>query len=400
MQYTEVDVLIIGGGLVGMALMIALKLQGYNVRLLEIQDLTADAKTSPALLDTRSIALSPSSIRILKALNVWAELQNKASPIHSIHISEQGKFGQAKLNQEHTEAEPLGAVIEIHELSEALKNHIDLEHIIVPAKVIALDAYTGEVTVDTRQGEQSLNAKWIIAADGADSPTRKLCGLGASYKAYGEHALATNIALRVPHGDVAYERFTPTGPLALLPLQGPHMALVWTLNPEDAQAIKEMPESVFLQQLQRAFGYRLGRFQAVGRRATYPLKQVLMQKLHKGRVLFIGNAAHTLHPVAGQGFNLGLRDVAMLAECALKDGLLVTTLERYLTYRKTDQNVITSATDGLVSLFQSQFPGVSMARRLGLLTLDNSPFLKRMILRYAKGFGGVVSDLVCEQVDE
>ncbi|MDF1683790.1 MAG: FAD-dependent monooxygenase [Legionellaceae bacterium] len=388
----DVDVLIIGGGLIGMALMLALKPLGYRVRMVEARVRT---DVNPGMLDTRSIALSPASIRILEQLHVWPDVKNRAASINMIHVSEQGRFGQARLNKGSEHDEPLGAVVEMHELNAALHAHLNPDDILIPAQLIALDAATGEAMLETSDGEKKIKARWVIAADGANSSVRKLCHAEAEYKTYPEHALAANIKLSRPHGQVAYERFTSSGPLALLPLPGPYMSLVWTRSVDEAARLKLLKEADFLSELQRAFGYRVGRFAAVGQRMTYPLRQVMMHRQVHDRVVFLGNAAHTLHPVAGQGFNLGLRDVAMLAQCAAEHGLSVKALTRYQIARVSDQEMIMTSTDALVSLFKNPLPGIGLARRLGLVALDNSKILKNMLLRHAKGFGGVVPDLVC-----
>lgn len=386
----KVDCLIVGGGLTGMALMCALAPLGYRVRLVDVHQQNMAA--SP-LLETRSIALAPASIRILKQLNIWSVLGASAVSIHKIHISEQGRLGQACLNQDNT-GEPLGAVVEMHVLFNALKSRLNTKDMSMPARLIALDSETGHAVLETPSGNKTVHAQWIVAADGTNSSLRTLCGASADCKIYPEHALATNIKLSRAHGKVAYERFTSNGPLALLPLSGPHMALVWTLPQTEAARLQAMPAPDFLKALQHAFGYRVGRFLEVGRRGVYPLQQTIMSRQVQGRVVFIGNAAHTLHPVAGQGFNLGLRDVAMLAECAAKADLTHETLLHYQSLRKSDQKMIAKATDGLVALFKSRLPGIGLLRRTGLIALDNSAFLKNILLRHAKGFGGVVSDLV------
>ncbi len=387
----DVDVLIVGGGLIGMALMHALSPLNLRARLVETR---AATHSQPSILETRSIALSPASIRILKQLNVWCTLEKIAAPIDTVHISEQGRFGQACFNAD-SQFEPLGAVVEMHLLDNALREHLSHEDCMVPAKVVALDVRAGLATIQTEATTKHIRASWVVAADGADSAMRQLCGIEANYKQYSEHALAANVALSRPHHQVAYERFTPDGPLALLPLRDKHMALVWTRKPAEAEALKRMEESAFLNVLQQAFGYRAGRFTKVGPRMIYPLKQVTMQEKVYESVVFVGNASQTLHPVAGQGFNLGLRDVAMLAQCAAKYGLSQQTLANYQSLRRADQRTITTATDGLVSLFKSNLPGIGLARRMGLLMLDNNVFLKNMILWHAKGFGGVIPDLVC-----
>ncbi len=383
----DVDILIVGGGLTGMALTCALAPLGYKVCLAEAKHMTMNR---PDKLETRSIALSPASIQILKQLGVWDRLQDATAFIEQIHISEKGKFGQARLQDS-----PLGAVVEMHVLYDALKDALPKSVILAPAKLSALNATKGIARFKTDAGERSFRARWVVAADGAHSKARLLCGAKATHKVYEEYALATNIALSRAHHQVAYERFTKDGPLALLPLCGDYMALVWTLKRSAAKALEQLSAPAFLAALQGAFGYRAGRMLGVGPRALYPLEEVLMPKQVQGRVVFIGNAAHTLHPVAGQGFNLGLRDVAMLAECAATEDLTEATLTHYERLRQSDQKVIAKATDGLVHLFKSEWPGVGFARRLGLVALDNSTAFQEVILRHAKGFGGVVSSLVC-----
>lgn len=392
----EVDVLIIGGGLVGMALLHALKSQKLSIKLVEAKP-QFQAKTTLKQLDTRSIALSPSSIRLFQRLGLWAELEAQAAPIKKIHISEQGKFGQAYLEQEKMR-EPLGAVAEITELARVLASGLEKDQILAPATVTSIDKVLGTASIALADDSvRTLGAKIVVACDGTHSKVRVMCGMDAAHKSYANWALATNVELCRPHHNVAYERFTQHGPMALLPLQGNVMGLVWTLTPEDAKAYRDLSESLFIDKLQQHFGYRVGRFKAVGQRQIYPLQQMLMPTLNAGGVVFIGNAAHTLHPVAGQGFNLGLRDVAMLTELIQAEGLSSAMLGDYARARQSDLSVISKSTDGLVRLFESPLPGLSLARRLGLLALDNSTLLKRLILRHAKGFGGVVSELICEQ---
>ncbi len=205
----------------------------------------------------------------------------------------------------------------------------------------------------------------------------------------------TNIGLKQSHQNKAYERFTQEGPLALLPMPDNKMSLVWAMSAGKAEALLKMSDSVFLQQLQRAFGYRLGRFTRVGRRVSYPLQQKIMPQQSQWPVIFIGNAAHTLHPVAGQGFNLGLRDAALLAQYIGQYGLTQEMIKYYLSDRRHDQSLICSFTDGLVKLFTNKLPGMGMLRGLGLMAFDNSALLKKILARYAQGYGGVIPDLVC-----
>ena len=390
MAEQDVDVLIVGGGIIGAALMRALEPLGYRVLLVEDRPIRGGHVSD---FDGRSLALSPASIEILTRISVWPLVHAQATYIEGIHISEQGGFGQARLrgDKEH----PLGAVVEMEVLRRSLESLLNPKQRLAPAKLTALDAARGQATIATAAGELILNARLVVGADGADSLLRQWCHLGAQRKDYQQQAIVSNIGLMRSHQQWAYERFTPSGPLALLPMTGSRASLVWVREPAEAARLMSLSDEAFLSALQRAFGYRLGRFVKAGQRVAYPLRQVIMPEQVVGSVVFMGNAAHTLHPVAGQGFNLGLRDVATLVQCIAHTGLGPDTLHTYQHLRRADQAIITQFTDGLITLFSSRWPGVAFARQLGLLAMDNSGALKNIISRYAGGFGGVVPDLVC-----
>ena len=214
-------------------------------------------------------------------------------------------------------------------------------------------------------------------------------------KPYHQLALVANIGLQRTHRQCAYERFTQEGSLAMLPMTLQRSAMVWCLSPDEAKRLQRMEESLFLKHLQRVFGYRLGRLMKVGQRIVFPLQEIVMPDQVAWPLVFVGNAAHTLHPVAGQGFNLGLRDVAALAQCIVKQGLNEVMLGQYQTMRQADQTAIIRLADGLVRLFGSRIPGLALGRSLGLVTIDNIQVLQQLLTRYARGYGGVVPDLVC-----
>lgn len=387
----HIDILIIGGGLAGATLMLALRNLGYSSLLVESKPFSD--KVNPDF-DARSIALSPASRRILSMLGVWDILSEYATPITMIHVSDQYRFGASRLQGE--EHNPLGYVVEMQYINRALHQLLAKEHLMAPATLKELDLASNTATVTIQSGDIHIEAQLIVAADGAESAVRKLCALPMDAKSYGQHALVANIGLSKPHDNRAFERFTAHGPLALLPMQDNRMSLVWAMTPEQAGKLMALNDGDFIKELQQAFGYRLGRFVKAGKRFSYPLKQVLMPQQAQWPVVFVGNAAHTLHPVAGQGFNLGLRDVATLAQCITEYGLNSGMLNEYLKLRHHDQQVITRLTDGLIQLFTSRIPGVSLARNLGLIALDNMPPLKNLLARYARGFGGFTPDLVCE----
>lgn len=390
MAERQVDILIVGGGLTGATLMLALTDLGYSTLLVEAKPFSSRVRAD---FDARTLALAPASVRILQMLKIWPLLQDYATPIETIHVSEQRCFGSAHLHGD--EKNSLGYVVEMQHINRALHTLLDEQQIIAPAELTALDSVNGTATIRDAAGESIVQARLIVAADGADSSVRRLCGLSTKIKEYGQLAIVTNIGLARPHGNHAYERFTSSGPLALLPMTGLRASLVWALSPTEAEQLMACSEHDFLKALQYAFGYRLGRFIKVGQRVLYPLRQVVMSESVSGAVVFVGNAAHTLHPVAGQGFNLGLRDVATLAQCIAQEGLDSNMLQTYQQARRYDQAAITRFTDGLIELFTSRMPGLAMMRGAGLIALDNVAVLKNLLARYARGFAGVIPDLVC-----
>ncbi|AUH71231.1 2-octaprenyl-6-methoxyphenyl hydroxylase [Legionella sainthelensi] len=387
----EIDILVIGGGLTGATLMLALQGLGYRTLLVEAKPFSDKIKPD---FDARSLALSPASRRILTMLGVWEHLKAHVTPIEMIHVSDQHHFGVSRLqSQTH---EPLGYVVEMQHINQALHQLVPQDQLIAPATLQSLDYEKCLATVHTDLGEVTIAARFIVAADGTQSGVRRFCNLSTKVKQYNQHALVANVGLLKPHQQRAYERFTAHGPLALLPMQNDRMSLVWAMPPKEAAHMLSLSDTDFLRQLQHAFGYRVGRFDKIGKRFSYPLQQVVMPQQIRWPIVFVGNAAHTLHPVAGQGFNLGLRDVAMLAQCIAEQGLTAEMLLHYVQLRAHDQKVITCFTDGLIQVFTSHLPGIGLMRGLGLMALDNIPVLKNLLARYARGFGGAIPDLVCE----
>lgn len=387
----QTDILIVGGGLTGACLMLALAQAGLNLLMIDTKPISVRATAS---FDARSLALSPASRQILQRLNVWPLLEHSAAAINTIHVTEQHQFGSTQL-QRSTNNNPLGHVIEMHHIDAALHQLLEKRNILAPAQIKALDPEAGTVVIDGPDGERLIKARLIVAADGTHSTVRQLCGVQAHLKFYDQHAIVANIGLARAHQYCAHERFTKAGPLALLPLTGLRSSLVWAMHPSDAERLHVVSDDVFLQHLQRAFGYRLGRFTRVGQRVIYPLQQVIMPEQVIGNVVFVGNAAHTLHPVAGQGFNLGLRDVAMLAQRIMNDGFGINMLNHYQRDRQHDQQAIVRLTNGLIELFTSALPGLGLMRSAGMITVDNIPLLKKLLSKYARGYSGIIPDLVC-----
>lgn len=388
MIHQETDILIIGGGLIGAALMLALNNLGYRTLLVEAKPFAEE----PLDFDARSLALAPSSQRILQNLGLWSGLQPFVTPIESIHVSEAGRFGATRL--ESGPEESLGYVVEIQHLQAAFHHALAAKQILAPAKLIALDKEEHLASVSTAEGDILVKARLTVAADGANSFARQLCALPVKIKPYKQTAIVANIGLTRSHQQQAFERFTTEGPLAFLPLTQNRMALVWTIPDARVNTLLRMSDKQFLSTLQEKFGYRLGRFEKIGQRFSYPLQQLLMPVQSAWPLVFIGNAAHTLHPVAGQGFNLSLRDIATLVQCIKEEGLSARMLITYEQRRKQDQGIISYFTDSLVELFISRIPGIALARNAGLMILDNIPLFKDILTHYAGGFGGYTPDLV------
>lgn len=386
----QVDVLIIGGGLTGATLMLALSTQGYRTLLVETQ--TFSNKLTPEF-DARTLALSPASVSILQGIGLWPLLVADATPIIKIHVSEQGRFGHTRL-QGQTQ-QPLGYVMELQAINRALYHLLAKQKMLAPAKLLHFDQQQQVATINYQGQEQKIKTQLLVAADGSHSLVRQLMDMPVHIREYEQQALVTNIGLARNHQNQAYERFTDQGPLALLPMTAQRSALIWCLTSEKAHYYKTMEESLFLKSLQETFGYRLGRFIKVGQRTIFPLCKMLMPAQINNQVVFVGNAAHTLHPIAGQGFNLGLRDVATLAQCIIKQGLNSSMLANYQQLRHFDQQAIIKFTHGLVKTFGNPLPGLGISRGLGLLAMDSLPSLQNLLKRYAGGYAGMIPDLVC-----
>ncbi|MEH6469188.1 MAG: FAD-dependent monooxygenase, partial [Porticoccus sp.] len=282
-------------------------------------------------------------------------------------------------------------------LMEALQQAPGVE-VIAPAQVTSVKLIRDGVKLSFSGSEVSANlqAKLLVVADGAQSSTRDMLGIDATTRDYGQVALVTNISLQQDHQGVAYERFTDSGPMAMLPLQPVEndyrSALVWTLPPERAVEMMEASDEVFLAELQDRFGHRLGQFKRVGARHSYPIRLITSNEQVRSHVVVVGNAAHSLHPVAGQGFNLALRDVAVLANelaASASDDALgqLSVLQNYLKQQQADQKQTILLSDLLPKVFGIDSSPVALARNLGLLALDTVPLLRHQFARLGMGLG-------------
>ncbi len=390
------DLIIVGGGMVGASLAISLARRGLRMALVEAY--TPGADTQPSY-DDRAIALAYGTRRIFEAIGVWPDLQAIAEPIRDIHVSDRGHFGFTRLNAGEEGVPALGHVVTARELGHVLLDRMredgELE-VIAPARVVSFEDQGEQVQVEVeREGLMiPLQCRLLVAADGGNSAIREQLDVPVQRWQYGQSAVVTNITPAQPHRNVAYERFTDTGPVALLPMTEARCAVVWTVRDEQVDQVLALDDEAFLAAFQERFGYRLGRFRRVGRRTAYPLSLLRARESVRGRVAVIGNAAHTLHPIAGQGFNLGIRDVAALAEVvndAFGQGTDIgsaAVLDDYARWRKAEQRNVALATDGLARLFSNPLLPLRLGRNLGLLALALLPGARHPLARAAMGMLG------------
>ncbi len=393
----DFDILIIGGGLVGASLACALRQSALRMGVIEAVPLAASTQPS---YDDRSLALAYGSKRIFESIGAWDEIAPQATPIERIHVSDRGHFGATRLAAADAGLPALGYTVASRALGAALLKVLEGAKTVdwmCPAEMRAIHFSPGSVTVTARHAgtDKTLTARLVVAADGAHSAVRKAIGIEAARTEYRQTAVVTNVTIGLPHRNTAYERFTDTGPLALLPLRdGDRCGVVWSAREEQVETMLGWHDAEFLGCLQERFGDRLGSFTRAGKRASYPLALTRVKEQVRARLALIGNAAHTVHPVAGQGFNLGLRDVAALAEIladALRAGIDIGdlgVLQRYAAWRRRDNQVIAAFTNGLIRIFSNDIFPLALARNAGLVAVDLVPGLKRGFIRVTSGLAG------------
>lgn len=403
-EATHYDIAIVGAGMVGISLALLLaQQQRWRVLLVESQSLEgSDGPSYSPSFDARSTALSWSSQKIFQALGLWPQLRRHASAIAQIHVSDRGHFGLTRLEAEQAGVDALGYVIENSWLGAVLMaatadTEIDLQGHTEVADIKPLAESMQLTLKDTNQQTDSpieVNTKLLIVADGAASSCGQQLGIHRHSKSYGQSAIIANISLSSPHGGVAYERFTDQGPMALLPLSDyqnrPRSALVWTQPTESAQHLLNADKDAFLVDLQQRFGQRMGRFNDVGERVAYPLTLSTSEEQVRRRLVVIGNAAHSLHPVAGQGFNLSLRDISVLAKTLAdcpQDADIgdLKHLQNYQQQQAADQRNTLLFTDGLPKLFGLSSPLAALGRNSGLLLMDLLPSLRNQFAQFGMG---------------
>ncbi|MBF8781589.1 2-octaprenyl-6-methoxyphenyl hydroxylase [Pseudomonas fulva] len=389
---SRVQLAIIGGGLVGASLALALqagaKARGWKIVLIEP---FAPGDSFQPSYDARSSALSFGTRQIYERLGVWQAVGRRAEPITQIQVSDRGRFGSTRLDALEEGVPALGYVVENAWLGQCLWKSLDSDVVSwrCPAEVTTLqpveDGYRLQLNDDT-----SVECDLAVLADGGRSSLREQLGIHVRQRPYDQSALIANITPGEAHRGQAFERFTEQGPMALLPLPDNRCALVWTRLGNDARRLLELDERGFLRELQQVFGYRLGALRQVGVRHLYPLALVEAQEQVRPHLVVLGNAAHSLHPIAGQGFNLSLRDVQSLAEALLGGPQVPGDLQTLLGYhqrQRLDQALTIGFSDQVTRLFGSTQPLLAAGRNLGLLGLDLLPPAKRWFARQAMGLG-------------
>lgn len=389
------DLVIVGGGLAGNCLALALKDTGLRIAIVEAS--TREQLHASAVGD-RALALAAGTVNMLAALGIWQDISHAATAIKQIHISDRGHFGKTRLSAQKENVDALGYVITARDIETHVANLVKDANIglICPARVTDLMAGDNEVNVSLKQGNESLSvsAKLLVGADGGLSSVRKLLDIAQHVTEYGQTALVTTVQSSIPNKNTAFERFTASGPLALLPLAKNHCAVVWTRTNEDAKALMSGSEADFLDALQQCFGYKLGRLGLTAPRRAFPLSLIRAEKMVAGRAVIIGNAVHQLHPVAGQGFNLGLRDVVRLAEMLIRqheqneDIGAADFLSGYASSRQKDHDRTIGFTDTVVKIFSNDWLALAVARNAGLALLDHIPAAKTLLTRHAMGLAG------------
>ena len=398
---SELDVLIVGGGLVGATLACALSTDSLRVGVVGSTSAVGPGHFDD---DDRPIALSQGSRRILEGLDLWSNISHYATPIKMVHVSDRGHFGFVRLRAVDFRLDALGYVVSAGLLGRILSaacSSRDSMMRIGSSDCAGVDCEGGSTLVRLRtpDGTRTLRTKLLVGADGGGSSVRNVVGIGARRHDYEQIAVTASVTASQNHHNTAFERFTASGPLALLPLSGNRCGLVWTVEREEAEGILSLDDSSFLEALRERFGSRLGRFIEVGRRDCYPLALISSRAQIRERLVIAGNAAHTLHPVAGQGFNLCLRDIAVLAQIIVdaarvgKDLGAKDVLNTYASMRRVDQLTTAVSTHALVKLFSNRLMPLVCARNLGLLALDLLPGAKLSLAHYAMGLAGHQSRL-------
>ncbi|NQV71178.1 MAG: 2-octaprenyl-6-methoxyphenyl hydroxylase [Pseudohongiella sp.] len=397
------DLVVVGGGMVGASFACAIDhaIDKENFSILVVEAIAASSSISEQLsFDARSTALSFGSSRIFDNMGLWEQLADVVTAIKEIHVSDRGRLGSSHLHHAEHGVDALGYVIENKALGVVLNSAMESSHsiqLLCPASILTIkpDAAGMALQIESGSESYSVNASLVVLADGGKSPICSQLGIDRTVEQYSQHALIANIAFEKPHNNIAFERFTDTGPLAVLPLESIDQcnrgSLVWTLTTEQSAEFAAMSEDELLPRLQQRFGNRLGRLQQLGERFIYPLSlSVAKEQIRPGLVL-LGNVAHTLHPVAGQGLNLALRDTQVLVSVLQKAFSQarslgeMSVLQEYLEQQEMDQAQTINFTHYITQLFSSNSTAKTWLRKFGLLSIDLIPSIRKSFAERAMG---------------
>ena len=391
------DVVIVGGGLVGASLAIALARQGVEVGLVE----AAPAGQMPAVFDQRNLSFAAATVNALTALGVMQQLRTPTAPIRRIHISRQGDFGRVRLEAQDYGRATFGQVVVARDFGEALEARLDGLSGLTryrPARFVGFapdEAGHRALRIADAEGERTLHARLVVAADGTRSAVRAALGIGVDEHDYGQTLLVARVrATQAPDG-TAYERLGDDGPTALLPRGDRHWGVVHGVAREQAETVAALDDAAWLARLQHAVGWRIGRLVASGERSAYPIVRVVAQRLVADRAVVLGNAAQTIHPIGAQGFNLGLRDALTLAEEIARgdDPGAASRLAAYAARRREDRERTLAFSDGLARLTANPSPLLKPVRSAGLVAMEAQPSLQAFLVGGAMGFRGDVPAL-------
>ena len=393
------DILVIGGGMVGLTFAVTAADCGFDVCVADRQD---EGTMLDAPFDGRTSAIAHASVQLLRASGIWTGVASEAQPIRDIHVSD----GESRLflHFDHRDlgAEPFGYMVENRHIRSALfdRAHVQVGLTVYTSNgVAALERGPGKVVATLSDGRE-VHASLAVAADGRGSPTREAAGISVAGLRYQQMGIVCTVAHERDHRAVAHERFLTPGPFAILPLRRRRASLVWTEHADLATAIMALDDDDFAAEMRQRFGDFLGATEVVGPRWAYPLALHHAERYVDHRLALIGDAAHGLHPIAGQGLNLGFRDVAALVEVVLDASRLgldigqIDVLERYQRWRRSDNVLLLAVTDGLNRLFSNDINTLKVIRDLGLAAVDRLPALKKLFMAHARGSVGKLPRLL------
>jgi 2-octaprenyl-6-methoxyphenol hydroxylase len=396
---SQTEIIISGAGVVGMTLAYALAEHGIKTAIIDSVDLKSSLSDA---FDGRSYAVSYAPYIMLKTIGLWDKIGHSAQPINEIHVTDGDCPVFLHFDEQELGDGPLGQMVEVRHiragLYKAIKDHDNIT-LLTPNKIIETETTSGSITIKLESGEQ-ISSSLLIAAEGRRSILREQYDIHVRQWDYQQTGIVTTVEHELPHQGIAHEKFFPSGPFAILPLQGNRSSIVWCEPPERTKTIMNLNEAGFNAELKKKFGDFLGEVQSIGLRWSYPLSMQLADHYTAERFCLIGDAVHGIHPIAGQGFNLGLRDIAALTEVlvdAKKIGADLGSellLERYVHWRRTDNNVLALGMDGLTRLFSNDNPVISLGRRLGIAAVEEMPAMKKFFMQHARGTIGKLPKLL------